>query len=79
MTAMIAQIPPEILSAIPSRWLVWATAGWVLLQSGGRVYHAIASGGGFVTIWHGLLYGTNSPKNLNGGQGQAPAEKPNGQ
>lgn len=28
----------------------------------GRIYKAIVNGGGFVSIWHALLYGTNTPK-----------------
>lgn len=27
----------------------------------GRIYKAVVNGGGFVSIWHALLYGTNTP------------------
>ena len=57
---MIAQIPTEILSAIPSKWVVYATAAWVGAQALGRIYQAVRSGGGLVSIWQGLLYGTNT-------------------
>ena len=59
---ILAQIPTEVLNAIPPKYLVYATAGWVLFQSLGRIWHAIASGGGIIAIWRGLIYGTNTPK-----------------
>ncbi len=62
---MLAQIPPEIVQAIPSKWVVYLTAGWVALQAAGRAYHAIRNGGGLISIWRGLLYGTNTPKDNN--------------
>lgn len=52
-------LPPEISNAIPSKWLVYATAGWLLLQNVGRIVQAIRGGGGLVGIWNGLMYGTN--------------------
>jgi hypothetical protein len=58
---MIAQIPPEIAALFTQKALLWATAGWLLLQNLGRIYHAIASGGGLVSIWHGVIFGTNVP------------------
>jgi hypothetical protein len=54
-------IPQDVLNSIPSKWVVYATTGWVALQAAGRVYHAVVSGGGLISIWHALLYGTNTP------------------
>ena len=58
---LIAQIPPEVLSAIPSKYIVYANAGVALLFILGRVYHAVLAGGGLVSIWRGLVFGTNTP------------------
>ena len=58
---MMAQIPPEIAGLFTEKTLVWATAGWLLIQNLGRAYQAIRNGGGLVSIWRGLVYGTNTP------------------
>lgn len=60
---LLAQIlPPEIAALFNERTLVWVTAIWLLLQNAGRFYWAIRNGGGFISIWRGLIYGANSPK-----------------
>lgn len=58
---MLAQLPPEISGLLTSKTLTWVTAAWVLLQSAGRVYHAVVAGGGLLSIWRALIYGTNVP------------------
>ena len=58
---LLAQIPPEIAGLLTERSLVYATAAWLLLQNAGRAYQAIRAGGGLVSIWRGLIYGTNVP------------------
>jgi hypothetical protein len=59
---MIAQIPAELSALFTQQHLVWATAAWLLLQNAGRAYHAVAAGGGLVSIWRGLIFGTNVPR-----------------
>ncbi len=76
---MIAQIPTEILSAIPSRWTPWLIGSVCLLPYVTRAWHGWQNAGGWRGVWGAVMNGTNSPKTLTGGQGQAPAEKPNGQ
>lgn len=49
-----AVIPPKYQSLLTLIVLL----GMVL----GRVYHAVRNGGGLVSIWRGLLFGTNTPK-----------------
>jgi hypothetical protein len=56
---MLETLPPDIVNAIPPKWLVYATAGWLLLQNVGRIFQAIRGGGGLLGIWNGLIYGTN--------------------
>ena len=58
---MTEQIPTEIAGLFSERTLIWATAAWVLLQNAGRLYQAIVAGGGLVSIWRGLVFGTNVP------------------
>jgi hypothetical protein len=58
---MLAQIPPDILSAIPSKYITYATAAYCLVTMFGRALHAAAAGGGLVTMFRAVLYGTNIP------------------
>jgi len=58
---MIAQIPTEILNAVPPKWLVYINSMLIVGAILGRTYQAIRAGGGLVSIWRGLLYGTNTP------------------
>lgn len=55
-------LPPELAALFTERTLVYATAAWLLLQNAGRLYWAVRNGGGLVSIWRGLIYGANSPK-----------------
>jgi hypothetical protein len=57
-------LPPEVANTIPPKWLVYATAAWLLLQNAGRVYQAIRNGGGLVGVWRGVMYGSNVPVKL---------------
>ena len=58
---MLAQLPPEISGIFTQKTMAYAMAGWFILQNLGRVYQALRSGGGLVSIWRGLIYGTNVP------------------
>lgn len=51
-----------ITSALGSKYAQAVTVLVVLAGVIGRIYKAIVNGGGFVSIWHALLYGTNTPK-----------------
>ena len=58
---MLAQLPPEIAGLFGAKTVAYATAAYVAAQSLGRVYQAIRVGGGLVSIWRGLMFGTNVP------------------
>ena len=60
---LLAQMPPELSALFTERTLVYATAGWLLITNLGRLLSAIRKGGGLISIWRGLIYGENTPKN----------------
>lgn len=51
-----------LLAILPDRYLTAANTLILLGMILGRAYHAIRSGGGLVSLWNGLLYGTNTKK-----------------
>jgi hypothetical protein len=51
----------EIIRLIPPEYAIYGTLAWVVLQALGRAYAAIAKGGGLRGIYHGLIFGTNTP------------------
>ena len=54
---MIAQIPPEIINAIPSKWLVYINAAGVLFVLLRPVIHSLINSGGLRGAWNALVYG----------------------
>lgn len=52
----------QLAGLIDTKWTHVGTMLVVALAILGRVYKAITLGGGLVSIWHALLYGTNTPK-----------------
>ena len=52
----------QLLPLLDSKWAHLATMAVVLLGILGRIYKAVVNGGGLVSIWHALLYGTNTPR-----------------
>lgn len=51
-----------LLNLIPEKYAAYGAAAIVVVQIGGRIYHAFVSGSGLVGAWRAFLYGTNTPK-----------------
>jgi hypothetical protein len=51
------------INLLPEKWQPVAAFAviWLIPQLG-RVYHALASGGGIKGIWSAVMFGTNTPK-----------------
>ena len=48
---------------LPPQYAAYISFGMIAFMTLGRIFHAIAQGGGLIGIWNALLYGTNTPKN----------------
>lgn len=51
-----------LLNLIPAKYAAYGAAAVVIIQTAGRIYHALSSGNGLVGAWRAFLYGTNTPK-----------------
>ena len=52
----------QLVGLLDTKWSHVGTMLFVALAAAGRIYKAAVNGGGLVSMWHGLLYGTNTPK-----------------
>ena len=52
----------QLTSLLDGKWSHAGTTFIVVLAIAGRTFHAIVNGGGLVSIWKALIYGTNVPK-----------------
>ena len=50
----------QLTGTVPTKWITWLTAAYVISQGLGRIYHAIAAGGGIKGIFTALWLGTNT-------------------
>jgi hypothetical protein len=50
----------QLTGTLPTKWITWITAAYVISQGIGRIYHAITSGGGIKGIFTALWLGTNT-------------------
>ncbi|MGA3268055.1 MAG: hypothetical protein ABSE16_14665 [Verrucomicrobiota bacterium] len=46
---------------LPPKYAAYAAIAIILLQTAGRVYHALASGHGLTGAWRAFLYGNPKP------------------
>lgn len=52
----------QLNGILPARTVTYVILAWVLMQAIGRAYHAVAyHGGGLMTMWRALIFGTNTP------------------
>jgi hypothetical protein len=51
----------QILNLIPPKYAAYGAAAVIVVQTAGRIYHALASGHGLVGAWRAFLYGNPKP------------------
>jgi len=51
----------ELIKLLPPEKVLYATAGWLLIQNLGRIFHAWKAEGGWRGIRNALIFGTNTP------------------
>ena len=54
------EIPAEVANLLPAKYMVYLNTALILGAILGRAVQALRSGGGLVSIWRGILFGTNS-------------------
>jgi hypothetical protein len=59
---MIAQVPQEILNAIPSKWTPYVVGAVLCLPYLTRGWSGWRNAGGLRGIWNGVMNGTNTPR-----------------
>lgn len=51
----------ELMKLLPPKYVIYATAGWLLVQNLGRAWHGWTNAGGWRGIRNALIFGTNTP------------------
>jgi hypothetical protein len=50
-----------ICDYLPPQYAAYGAIAIILLQTAGRIYHALASGRGLIGAWRAFLYGNPKP------------------
>lgn len=61
-----------IINLIPEKWRTTALLLFIAAPYLTRAYHAVVTGGGLVSIWRAIWFGTNTPKPKVESEGIAP-------